>query len=579
MGTLFSALDIGRAGLSVSQVQLDVAGHNIANVNKEGFSRQRVTVTTRIPNFKPYGALGRGPAVEGVDRLRETFLDEVFRRQVPNLGRAEVEATFFTRIEDIFQEPSEDGFSSRLGRFFDALADFSVNVEEAPVRVGLLSEGESIAAGLREVEQRLSLLRTNANEEVRNLVPEINTLSARIAESNQIIRQAELTGRKANDLRDNRDLLIDELAILVNIVSRERDDGQVDVLLGGDELVTGADFRALEAVPDASIDPQRPDLLLVRFEDNEESAVITNGELGGTLIMRDQELRELGNRMDEFAQALIYNMNRIHTQGHGRQGINTELSATNWISDSSAALNTEGLPFSFEDGSFNLLIFDSDEALIETVTIPVDASTAGAETTLDDIVSAINTNTSGVTASVNANGALTLTPDPGVSFSFDDDTSGVLTALGMNGFFTGDSAASIQVSQHLLDNSLLISSGGYHPDEALDTDMLAPGNNSAALAMADLRTEAILSGNTENMNQHFESTIVRVGINARSNLETLAVEEAFVTDFQNRRQEVSGVNLDEEVTALIQYQRAFEASARIVSTVDIMLNTLINMAR
>jgi flagellar hook-associated protein 1 FlgK len=518
--------------------------------------------------------------VEGVDRLREVFLDDVYRRQIPNLGRAEVEATFFTRIEDIFQEPSEDGFSARLGRFYDALADFSVNVEEAPVRVGLLSEAESIAAGLGEVAQRVTLLRTNANEEIRNLVPEINTLSGRIAESNAIIRQAELTGRKANDLRDTRDLLIDDLSKLVNIVARERDDGQVDVLLGGAELVTGDSFRALETVPDATIDPTRPDLLLVRFEDNEDAAVITNGELGGTLIMRDQELRRLGERMDEFAQGLIFSMNRIHTQGHGRQGINVELNAANWVDDATAALNTEGLPFAFDDGSFNLLVFDGSENLVDTLNIPIDTTTAGAETTLNDIVAAINTNASGgVTASVNANGALTITPAAGFSFSFDDDSSGVLTALGMNSFFTGNSAATIAVNQHLLENSLLISSGGYHPGEALDPEMLAAGNNSAALAMADLRIQSILSNNTESMDQHFESTIVQVGINARSNLETLAVEQAFVIDFQSRRQEVSGVNLDEEVTAMIQFQRAFEASARIISTVDVMLNTLINMAR
>src|SRR5690606_26992148 len=95
MGTLFSALNIGRAGLQAAQVQLDVTANNISNVNKEGYSRQRVNLATRLPNFKPYGALGRGPGIEGVERLRESFFDKVYRQQVPGLGKAEVKGNFF----------------------------------------------------------------------------------------------------------------------------------------------------------------------------------------------------------------------------------------------------------------------------------------------------------------------------------------------------------------------------------------------------------------------------------------------------------------------------------------------------
>ena len=107
MGTLFSALDIARAGLQVAQVQLDTAAHNIANVNRDGFSRQRVDVSTRLPIIKPFGAIGRGPAVAGINRLRNVFLDSVFRNEVASLGFATERATFFEQIEDIFLEPND----------------------------------------------------------------------------------------------------------------------------------------------------------------------------------------------------------------------------------------------------------------------------------------------------------------------------------------------------------------------------------------------------------------------------------------------------------------------------------------
>ena len=134
MGTLFSTLDIARSGLQAAQVQMDVAGHNIANVNKEGFSRQRVSLVSRVPAYRAFGALGRGVDIRSVERIRETFLDTVFRQQAPGLGSAQVRATYFTRIEDVFQEPSDTGLGRRLNLFFDALNDFANNVEEQPVR-------------------------------------------------------------------------------------------------------------------------------------------------------------------------------------------------------------------------------------------------------------------------------------------------------------------------------------------------------------------------------------------------------------------------------------------------------------
>ncbi len=106
MGTLFSALYLGRAGMQVSQIQLDVAGHNIASVNKDGFSRQRANLTTRVPNIKPYGALGRGPAVAGIERIRDPFLDLVYRTQVDSLGSAQVISTYYNQMEDVFLEPT-----------------------------------------------------------------------------------------------------------------------------------------------------------------------------------------------------------------------------------------------------------------------------------------------------------------------------------------------------------------------------------------------------------------------------------------------------------------------------------------
>lgn len=567
MGTLFSALDIARAGMLVSQVQLDVTGHNIANVNKEGYSRQRVEVTTRVPNYRPYGAIGRGPTISDIKRIRETFLDQIFREQNPALGRTETIANYFERIQDIFQEPGETGLSSHLSSFFDALQDFTNNVEETPVRVSLVQEGEALSQSLNEIARQIYLLESNANEEIRNTVPEINSLLSRIAELNKTIRDTEITGKSANDLRDNRDLLVDQLSKIVAITTRERDDGQVNILLGGVEIISGDNYRALKTTADSTIDPTRPDFLSVVFEDNSEKAIIPDGSLAGLLYIRDVELKEIKGQIDEIARAVAGSINQIQSQGRGLELYTNMIKSTIAVADTGTALTSNNLPYSINDGSFQLLAYDNAGNIVETLTVPI----SSASTTLTDIANQID-GSSFFSAVADADGYLSITPTSGYSFRFANDTSGVLTAIGMNPFFTGYTASTIAVNRDLVNNPRLISSG-------YSLDLNETGDNSASLDMASIRTQRILSNNTQTADDYYQSIIVQIGINARANLDVLEMERSFVNDFNNRKQEVSGVNLDEEISNLILYQRAFEASARIVTVTDSMLETLLNTIR
>lgn len=572
MGTLFSAFDIGRAGLQIAQVQLDVTGHNIANVNKPGFSRQRVELTTRLPNYTPYGAIGRGPAISGIERLRESYLDFVYRQSSQGFGSASVRARYYSRIEDIFQEPGDIGFGTRLDAFFDALSDFSTHVEDIPVRVSLLSEAQALAAGLNQAAERLNTLRTNANEDVRGLVPEINSLMSRIAELNGNIRDVELTGIRANDLRDDRDVLIDELSQLINITYRERDDGQIDITVGSDMVVNGDEYREMYAAATNTIDPARPDLLEVRFVDTDDLVTITDGELFGSLDVRDNVLVGVDNRLDELARTLIHAVNRIHSSGNGLEGIGVPMTSVYPVASPLAPLTLAQLPFDVVDGSFEIYVYDSAGNVVDSVTVPVVASGNPAlQTTLTDIENAINGLT-GMSALIAPDGTITITPDAGFTFTFANDTSGALAALGLNSFFTGLDASSIDVSQLLLDHPEYVTS-------AYSTDPLDTGDNTAALDLAALRNALLLGGDTQTFADHYQGTVVQVGIDTRANDQTLSVEQSFVEDFDRRRLEVSGVSLDEEATFLIQFQRAFEASARVITVADRMLEALLAVVR
>jgi len=563
VGSLFSSLDIALSGLQASQIQLEVAGHNIANVNKEGFSRQRVNLITRVPNLRSYGIVGRGVDLSNVERIREGFLDKVFRQQIPSLGNTEIQAGYFTRIEDIFQEPTENGFGARLNYFFDALNDFSNNVEELPVRISVLTEAESLVTSLQEGAERVFALRTNANEEVRNLVPEVNSLSERIAALNVRIRAAEVGGNTANDLRDDRDLLLDELAELVNIGYQEREDGQVDVFVSGDVLITGSDYRELVATRDPTLDPDRADLVEVRFADTDRAVDVHDGQLRGALDIRDGQLVQVGDRIDQIAAAIIREVNQIHCTGNGLVNLSGMISSTNPVSDAGTPLPDAGLPFAVTAGTFDVIVYDA-AGTPSTTTITVEA-----DTSLDDLAAALNA-IPNFAASVTGN-ALELGATGSYTYSFANDTSGALTALGINGLFQGHDATTIRVNADLIDDPRLLTSG-------YSTDLLDTGDNTAALALANVRNLRVLESDSATINEYYESTIVRVGVDARANTDLLEIERSFVDDFRRRREEVSGVSLDEEVTFMLQYQKAFEASARVITVADRMLDVLLAMA-
>lgn len=567
MGTLFSALHIGRNGLMVAQAQLDTAGHNIANINTEGYSRQRVDVTTWQPNYTYYGELGRGPKIAGVNRVREEFLDKVYRTQMASLGQVDVQDRFYTRLEDIFQEPGEQSFGARLSAFFEALSEFSSNVEDPSVREALLSETRAISNALNETARRIEVVRSNANEEIRNMIPEINALAERIAETNVSIRRIEANGARANDLRDERDRLLDRLSRLVKVSYRERDNGEVEVLLGDEQLVNGDRWRALTATADDTIDPDRPDLLRVRWADTGQNTLIVGGELRGLLIMRDYVAADYRDRTDEIARALIESVNGIHSQGRGLAPLSGTIVGGVRRTDPTLALDDPAgdVPFSLQNGSFTVNVFDAAGALAETLTIPVTSGVTSAQ----DIAAAID-GMANLSANVDADGRLVVTSATGFGFAFANDTSGALVSLGMNGLFSGTDAETIRLSDHLETNLEWISSG-------YGTNFRLTGDNRAALAMQALRASSVADSGRQTLEGFYQATVARLGIQSRDNSASLQVEQGFAQDFDRRREEVSGVNMDEEVTNLIAYERAFQGSARIISIADRLLEVLVNL--
>lgn len=565
MGTLFSTLDIARQGLKTAQVQMDVAGHNISNVNTEGYSRQRVHLAPPSPTSFSFGQIGRGVTISEVRRVRDEFLDTVLRQQVSSLGSAEVQQQYYQLIEDSFLEPSEQAFGVRMNNFFDALNDFANNVESASVREAVVAEAEALTASFNRLAERFDQFRTNANEEIRNVVPQINGLARTIAETNQRIRNSELDESTANDIRDQRDRALDELARLVNINYTQRADGQITVRIGSDVLLDETGPRELYT-PIATGGTGRDDLLEVRFEDSDKLVDIRDGELFGAFNMRDVIIPELQNRLDVMANTIIYEMNGIHGQSNGLEMLSGDITGVYRAEDPAAPLDAAGLPAGVAmPSSFDITLYDGAGAQIAGSPFTVNINPGDS---MNDLAAQLNGIAPAVmSASVTPEGSLQISMTGDNELAFSNDPNGALAALGMNALFTGSDAANMGVNSAIIDNPNLLSS-------AQDLDPAAAGDNTAALMLANLRERALLDGGVSTLNEYYESGLAELGVDSRANQLVVDTEQSFHTDFIRRRQEESGVSLDEEVTFMMQYQRAFEASARVINFTERMLDAL-----
>lgn len=569
MGNLFSALDIAVSGLQSHQVAIQTTGHNIANVDTDGYSRQRAELVSRWPEDTSFGPLGRGVTVANIFRIRDPLLDAIFQDETQNFMELSVERDFLMRIEDILQEPGEVGLSALIDDFFASVQALANYPEEQPLRSSMVAAASVLADSLSDIDTRLEQLRTDANREIITRVPQVNALTLHIAELNHDIIKAEAGGTTANDLRDQRTVLLDELAELMDIYTVEMSNGSITVLVGGDVLVDGIYRTQLTTQANPALDPERDDFVEIVMVATGRAINISGGRLKGLMDVRDTRVPAVGARIDILASTLISEFNNIHSQGTGLSGF-TGLVSDNAVLDPTADLDDSaatGLAFTPVTGSFEINLIDTLGNVVTSV-IPVDLDGAGADDSLNDLAANIDA-VANVSAVVSAGNQLVVTADPTYSLVFSNDTSNVLGALGLNTFFSGSDASDIAVNPVIVNAPGMIAA-------SLSTDPRDTGDNRNALAMAALQEARVLNAGTATINEFYEQTVAWLGVQTDRATDETEIVESFRRSIERRREEVSGVNLDEEVANLTRYQRGFEASARVFTVIDELLDTLIN---
>lgn len=327
MSSIFFGLEIGRRGLQAQQRALDVTAHNVANANTPGYTRQEAVMAAADPIPVPSlhmpsgaGQLGTGVEITAIRRLRDAFIDLQIRNESRSLGYWEARQENLNKIEGIFNEPSDSGLQSVFELFWQSLEELSKNPESLAARSLVLERAQTLTETFNHLDSRLQELQQDLNATVKIKVDEINSLGRQIADLNQQILKIEVMGARANDLRDRRDLLVDQLAKIVPVQVQEDGRGVLTVTLGGCPLVQGAQLNRLAVVDNAS------GLYDVVWETPKGREVaVDGGYLGGLLEMRDDYILDLREKLDDLAAEFAKEFNVIHSRGYdlnGDQGVN-----------------------------------------------------------------------------------------------------------------------------------------------------------------------------------------------------------------------------------------------------------------
>ena len=314
---LLGGLEIARRALFTHQAGLNTTGHNIANANTPGFSRQQIELEASMPTSSPEGQFGTGVNLVRVRRLRDAFLDTQFRHENQSFGRGEILEQTLEHVEVILDEPSEWGLSDALGRFWESFEELANQPENTAARVNLKEQTSALTAHFIQLDSQLRTLRRNVDDTIRKKIDQINEIASGIARLNEVIAGAELNGTSANDLRDRQDLLLDRLSKIVDIQTFDQSNGSVTVKIGSLELVEHNEVNRL------LVDPFTDDgmsLAGIVFEQGRIPAAIQDGELKGLLEARDDVIPTQLEGLNTLAAALVRSVNELHRGGYGLDG-------------------------------------------------------------------------------------------------------------------------------------------------------------------------------------------------------------------------------------------------------------------
>lgn len=569
MAMLGASFQIGRSALSAYQAALSVTGQNIANIGNPNYTRQTGRLTALVGG-QVMGGITPGAGV-GIAQLRR-HVDEALeaRLRLSNGQRAGAETVYtaLSQTEALYNELSDTDVSTLLSEFFGSFGGVQTSPQDMTQRDLVINSAQGLTRTMQRQRDGLVQQVRDANDQAIAIADQANNLASEIAQLNEQIVTAESDGRSvASALRDRRDGALRDLGELIDVTTREQPGGAVNVYVNSEPLVEFGRSRGITVQRELQ---DGLEIASVRFADNNGPITLRAGKLQGLIAARDTHIRDQLTRMDTLARGLIYEVNRIHSQGRGLIGYDA-LTSEHAVLDPSATLNNAaaGLEFPVQNGTFTVNVRDKATGAITSRQIEIDLDGLnGDDTTLASLAAALN-NVPGLSANVTADNRLSIGANPGFDVTFGEDSSGTLAALGVGGFFKGNDAATIGVADAVATDPRLIA--------ASLTGLANDGDNAGRLAeLADSTKTSAMLGQRSITNYH-DDMVNDLAVTAHgAQIEAEATDTVF-QGLMAQREAISGVSLDEEAINLTKYERAFQGAARYIDVLNQMTDEVLRL--
>jgi len=577
--SLGAALSIGRSALTASQLGIQVAGNNMANVMSPHYTRQ--TLMLGPSGGAPGSAglyLGRGVTAQGLTREVNEAVVQRLRIGISDSSAALTKLDVYSNVEARLNELTGDDLSGQLSTFFNSWSERANLVQSSAV---VVQQGQQLAGFIQSLRQGLVDQRLQVDRELGAAVERADVLLDQVATLNAEIVAAEQGRYSAGTLRDQRDAVLAELSELLDISTIEQFGGAVDVLVGSTPVVLGGRNLGLEMGREAAGDRLN---VWVQLKSDGTRVPVTSGRIGALMETRRDAVNGTIDKLDEVSRELIAQVNRVMAEASGDPGLTRAEGVLRMLpADRERPLNdarnasAEAMSPRPTNGSFLVHVRDSTTGGVRTVRVGVDLDgldangnrSTGDDTSAADVIAALD-GIDGLRARFDASGRVVIESEPGIEFSFADDSSGVLAAMGVNAFFTGSNGRDIAVRSDLVSNPESLRIGRMGADGTLI-------ENGAALAVAKLQDTRLEALGGATLRGRWSSAVQEVGNRAGTARVQAESAEMVRMSLQSQRDSLSGVSLDEEALNLSMYQRQFQGASRLISVTDELLRTLMSL--
>ena len=602
--SIFDSLNIGYSGLSASQQAINTTSHNISNANTPGYSKQRVNQVVNPPlDDRIPGSVGAGTRVDTITRAHDEYLYGRYKNSQSSLEFANYQKQTLQEISDLFPDIDGLGIAQDLNDFFNSWSDVAQEPDNDALKVVLVNNTDKMNSHIRDTNQNLKDIQSRLNDEFKDGISQVNDLASQIVELNKKINKIEnVPEGNANDLRDQRDQLELEMNKLLNIsvfkgnissdtekTARTDMGNDYNINIGGYNIVDGTTFHPIEIDTNDKFytaSYQSHDGTKVDFTDK-----IRGGKLGAIVVLRgdgidadgkpkNSKIQEYIDDLDSFAKGMIQKVNSLYAQ-----------SAQKNIKSDTYNFSNETKLSDIEDinqGSFNIVVYNEQGEIVSKRAINIDETTTLDNGSTNSIVSQINADVDDnsdndstndlddIYEAKMLNNTLVIEQKDGKDgyyIAIEDNNTNFAGYSGFNKIFDGNSSQNIDLSAKLRENPANLNS------------YKAPieGNNDFATDMVALQYQNIsfTRFNGEKISQTIEGfysfTVSNIATDATNATIDANATEALDKSINEQLKGTVGVDMDEELTNLMKYQTAYQASAKIITTIDQMINTLLGI--